>query len=293
MLILLFCSLTIVVIKPYDNISEEPTPTCGGTELPPSSPFFFERFYLAELEDFINDGLSRRRIPCHINVYQDNQDQLFSMIFCLVAVQEFPDYIVVHNASRRQVLQMSNDLSTTHMLETFGCYFAIATDERYRCIAVFRPGSSVNQTVHIRINYDEYQQRLLNHIDRGFNVHQRKIYYDNEGLKVDCIFERGFRVSVRDAIDIRSLHQLVEANQQRGLYLADGNARLEDGEVKYSVVFNSQTFGNCEYRVDFNLDALQLFNLERQIAPRCHITVIIPNTGSLTPQYIAVFWCKE
>ena len=213
------------------------------------------------------------------------------MIFCLVAVREFPDYIILRNVTRRRVLRMSTDLSTTHMLETLGCYFAV--DERYRCIAVFRPGSSVNQTVHVRINYDEYQQRLLNHLDRGFNVHQRKIYYNNGDLKVDCIFERGFRVSVRDAIDVRSLHQLVEANQQRGLYLAEGNARLEDGEVKYSVVFNSQTFGNCEYRVDFNLDALQLFNLERQLAPRCHITVIIPNTGSLTPQYIVVFWCKE
>jgi len=39
---------------------------------------------------------------------------------------------------------------------------------------------------------------------------------------------------------------------------------------------------------------MQLFNREQQYAREgCHISVIIPNTGSFTPQYIAVFWCTD
>jgi len=43
--------------------------------------------------------------------------------------------------------------------------------------------------------------------------------------------------------------------------------------------------------VEYNLDALQLFNREQRYAREgCHISaVIISNTGSLTPQYIVVF----
>lgn len=215
------------------------------------------------------------------------------MIFCTPILLEFPDYRIVYNATRSQLRDMSDALSATHMIETLGCYFNEAG--RYRCVAVFRPGNSANQIVYIRMRYDEYQQRLLRHLDEGFNVYRRKIYNDNGDLKVDVIFQNEYSVSVRDAVDISTLHQLVEGNQQRGLYLADGNARLEGGEIIYSAVFTTQRYGNntCEYRVDFNLDALQLFNLERDIAPRCHILVIIPTTGNITPLYTAVFWCRE
>jgi len=258
--------------------------------LPTSSPFFFERLYLVELEDFINDGIARQRVPCYINTYRDNRDLLFSMIFCTPRAIERPDYRIMHNATGPEVLDLADRLSETHVVETLGCYF---NGTEHRCVAVFRPDNSTKQIVYIRMRYDEYQQRLLLHQDEGFNVYKRKIYYDKGDLSVDVIFQTEYSVSFQDAIDITTLQQLVEVNQQRGLYLADGNARLENEEVIYSTVFTTQTFGNCEYRVEFNLDALLLFNLERQISPRCHILVIIPTTGDITPLYTAVFWCQK
>jgi len=200
----------------------------------------------------------------------------------------------MHNASQADVLETAESLHDTHVLETLGCYFN--EDDNYRCIVVFRPGNgSEDQSVHIRISYEEYQQSLLDQIERGFNVYQRKIYYDKVtgDLTVDVIFQREVSVSVQDGITIQDLHQLTEENQQNGLYLADGNARLEGEQIIYSAVFTSELFGDCENRVYFNYDALQLFNLEQSIAPLCHIAVIIPTTGNITPLYTAVFWCQE
>ena len=251
---------------------------------------------LRELKQFIDDGLNlpRKRVPCYINVYDDTRETLFAIIFCIVEVHLAPGYIVVHNATRTEVLEMSETYKETHMLETLGCYFN--EEDKYRCVAVFRPDSNnTNQAIFIRDSYGLYQRRLLNHIARGFNVYRRKIYYDrNSGdLTVDVIFQREVSVSLRDGITVQDLNRLVEANQQNGLYLADGNARFEGGDIIYSAVFTRETFGDCEYQVYFNYDALLLFSLEQDLAPRCHIYVIIPTTGNLTPLFTAVFWCRE
>jgi len=147
----------------------------------------------------------------------------------------------------------------------------------------------------LRVPYNEYQQKLSKFQKEGVRVYRRTIYLDGRDLFVNAIFRQAdYGVSLRDGIDLRGLVQLIERNKERGFFLADGNARLEGGEVIYSAVFTTERFGNCEYIVEYNLDALQLFNRERQYARRgCHITVIIPNTGSITPQYIAVFWCTD
>ena len=47
----------------------------------------------------------------------------------------------------------------------------------------------------------------------------------------------GYAVSLHDGINIRGLVQLIERNKERGLLLADGNARMDGDQVVYSVVY--------------------------------------------------------
>ena len=127
----------------------------------------------------------------------------------------------------------------------------------------------------------------------GFTVFHCKIYTEGSRVFVDVCFQRNtpYTVAFNDVINIRNLVQTIERNEQRGFYLTDGNARLEGNNMVYSAVFSTQTYGTCDYRVIINVDALQLFERERVLArDNYQMTAIIPTTGNLTPQFIAVFW---
>ena len=231
-----------------------------------------------------------------MNTYHDTRDTLFSMIFC--RVPDVSQYEIEHGLSARNLNRRVGELRKTHRIYNFICYRDDKDD--FRCIAVFEPVTRQQRReekteLMINVPYGEYQRRLLTLQDQNMNILRRNIYSSGRDLAVCAIFRSpGYAVSLRDGIDRDSLHRLVERNRERGFFLADGNARMDGDRVLYSVVFTSQRYGNCDYRVVYNLDALQLFNREQQYARQgCHITVLIPNTGSLTPQYIAVFWCTD
>ena len=231
-----------------------------------------------------------------MNTYHDTRDTLFSMIFC--KVPDVSQYEIEHGLSARNLNKRVNELRKTHRVHNFICYHDDNDD--FRCIAVFEPVTRRQRReekteLMINVPYDEYQHRLLTLQDQNMNILRRNIYSSGRDLAVCAIFRSpGYAVSLRDGIDRDSLHRLVERNRERGFFLADGNARMDGDQILYSVVFTSQRYGNCDYRVEYNLDALQLFNIEQRYARQgCHITVVIPNTGSLTPQYIAVFWCTD
>ena len=231
-----------------------------------------------------------------MNTYHDSRDTLFSMILC-----SFPNdsqYEIEHGLSTRNLSRRANQLRKTHRIHNFVCYND--DKDRFRCVAVFEPVTRQQRRTEktelmINVSYNEYQQRLLTLQNQDMQVFRRNIYSSGGDLYVNAIFRKpGHAVSLRDGIDIWRLTQLIERNKERGFFLADGNARMDGYQVVYSVVFTTQRFGNCDYRVEYNLDALQLYYKERQYArDGCHITVIIPNTGCLTPQYIAVFWCTD
>ena len=131
---------------------------------------------------------------------------------------------------------------------------------------------------------------------KGFRVFQCKIYYDNKNLVVDTCYRKEekqeFFVSLHDGTDIRSLIQTVERNEERGLYLTDGNARLFRGDIVFSAVFSTVKYGSCDYKVVYNVDAPQLYERGVHLAKQgYHVTSIIPTTGNLTPQFIVIFWC--
>ena len=269
-------------------------PPCKGIALPSSTPFFFERFYLEELPEFILDGKKRGRIPCYINVYRDTIDLLFSMIFC--RVPDVSKYEIVEGVSRRQLSKMAKQFKKCRVI-TLVCYYK---GRNLLYIAVFeclskRQFKAQKTEYLLNVPYDEYQQRLLQFQENDIHVYRRNIYLNGGNLFVNAIFRRAdYGVSLRDGINLNTLIQVTERNKERGFFLADGNARMEGEQVIYSVVFTTERYGNCECRVEYNVDALQLFNREQQYARQgCHITVLIPNTGSLTPQYIAVFWCTD
>ena len=116
---------------------------------------------------------------------------------------------------------------------------------------------------------------------------------ENGQVFVDVCYQRNrpYVVALQDRIDQASIVQTVQRNEQRGYYLTDGNARLEGDRMVYSAVFSTQKYGSCDYRVIYNVDALQLYERERALSrDGYHITTIIPTTGNLTPLYIAVFW---
>ena len=289
--------------------------------MPSISPYFFERFHLKELIDFIEEGKKRNRVPCHMNVYYDIQDTLFSVIFC--GVPDASQYEIEHGLSPANLTRRANELKETHRIHNFVCYknvsnvccdnvssvcccnvSYICSDACYnndstQCVAVFEPTREQNGTekteLMIDVPYDEYQQRSLVLQDQDMQVFHRKIYFCCQNLSVSAIFRNSdYLVSLVENIEIWDLYQLIKRNERRGYFLADGNARMDGDQVIYSVVFTTQKFGNCDYRVEFNVDGLQLYYIEERYAREgCHISVIIPNTGSLTPQYIAVFWCTD
>ena len=98
-------------------------------------------------------------------------------------------------------------------------------------------------------------------------------------------------MSLHDGTDLRTLAQVIDRNKERGLYLSDGNARNDGTRMIFSAVFTTKKYGNCDYLVLHNLDALQLYERERRLRQDgYHVTAVIPTTGDLTPLFMAVFW---
>ena len=195
----------------------------------------------------------------------------------------------------KDVTDKAKEMRKTHRMQTGSCY--LNANNKVRCIAVFCPKKDVPNTVcDLHQSYASYQSRLIKQQERGFKVYQRKVYLDGGRVFVDVCYRkesknRPFSVALNDQVDLSSLIQTTQRNEQRGFYLTDGNARLVGNQVIYSAVFSTVKYGNCDYRVVYNLDAMQLYERERALAQDgYHITAIIPNTGNLTPQFIAVFW---
>ena len=229
-------------------------------------------------------------VPSHINVYRDDTDLLFSMIF--TRVENASACTILTAATTREVSQKTNELRSTHRIRTGSCYRD--ANNQPRCVVVFCPRNEVRpMQCNFHQTYADYQNRLFVQHGRGYSVFQRKIYMENDGAFVDVCYQRNtpYVVSLQDRIDPANLFQTVQKNEQLGYYLTDGNARMEGDRMVYSAVFSTQKYGSCDYRVIYNVDALQLYERERALSrDGYHITTIIPTTGNLTPQYIAVFW---
>ena len=200
--------------------------------------------------------------------------------------------IILTANTTREISQKTKQLRRTHRIVTCVCYRN--SNNQLRCIAVFCLKKEVPRTqCNLHQSYSRYQNRLIRQQQKGFTVFQRKIYIEDGRVFVDVCYRknRQHTVALNDRTDIRNLVQTIERNEQRGFYLTDGNARLEGSNMVYSAVFSTQTYGNCDYRVIYNVDALQLFERERALAREgYHMIAIIPTTGNLTPQFIAVFW---
>ena len=200
--------------------------------------------------------------------------------------------IVLTAVTTRNISRTAKQLRRTHRIITACCYRN--ANNQLRCIAVLCPKKEVpNTQCNLHQSYRKYQNRLIEQQEDGFTVFQRKIYIEGERVFVDVCYRKNgqYAIALNDRTDIRNLVQTIERNEQRGFYLTDGNARLEGSNMVYSAVFSMQTYGSCDYRVIYNVDALQLFERETALArDGYHMTAIIPTTGNLTPQFIAVFW---
>ena len=256
----------------------------------PNRSFYFERIYEDEIDDFIGDGRRLNTVPLYINVYRDDSDLLFSMIFS--RVENVSACTILTRATRKRVSRKTKEISKTHQIKTAVCYHN--AKNKLRCIAVFCPKKEVPTTqCDLHQSYSKYQNKLIQQQGKRFTVFQRKIYTEGSRVFVDVCYQRNrpYTVALYDVIDIRNLVQTIEQNEQRGFYLTDGNAHLEGNNMVYSAVFSTQRYGTCDYRVISNVDALQLFEREKVLARDGYqLTTIIPTTGNLTPQFIAVFW---
>ena len=263
--------------------------------MPSLGPIFFERLYEDEIEDFIADAIRFIAVPSYINPYRDDQDLLFSIVFSRVNNASACVILSPPNTTVSDVEQKRKEIRRTHRILTASCY--LNDNNSVRCIAVFCPKEEVpNTSCDLHQSYHDYQNKVIRQQDRGFKVYQRKIYLDGQRIFVDVCYRKEqtnqpFSVALIDQTDLSSLIKTIQRNEQRGFYLTDGNARLVGNQVVYSAVFSTVKYGNCDYRVVYNLDAVQLYERERAYAEEgFHITAIIPNTGNLTPQFIAVFW---
>lgn len=274
------------------NFNTDPPP-CKGKGLPDRRPVYFERLYEDDIDYFVSDGRRLNAVPSYINPYKDDSDLLFSIIFS--RVKNASACVVVSSVTTKAVAEKTKELKKTHRIKTASCYYN--ADNKLRCIAVFCPKREVPLTeCSLHQSYFDYQNKVIKQQERGYKVFQRKLYYKDGTYFVDVCYQKESKknpliVSLSDKGDIRSLTQMIQRNEQRGLYLTDGNARMERNRMEYSAVFSTVKYGSCDYQVLYNLDALQLYDRERALArDNYHLTAIIPTTGSLTPQFIAVFW---
>lgn len=221
---------------------------------------------------------------------------LFSMVFS--RVDNASACTVLTSATNKQIKDTTKRLKRSHRVVTMACYLK---GNNKRCIAVYCPrkqkcGGSGTRTLPNLVctlaqKYSAYQNSLQNRHEKGFRVAQRKIYLDGTTLLVDVCYQKKITVSLHDAVDLNTLRQTVERNEERGLYLTDGNARMVGTQMVFSAVFTTKKYGSCDYRVIYNVDASQLYERERMYNQNgYHITAIIPTTGDLTPLFIAVFW---
>lgn len=271
-------------------------PACKGTCLPARRPIYFERFYLSEIDDLVAEANRFNAVPSHITVYEDDLDMLFSMVFS--RVDNASACTVLTSSTTKQVSDTTKRLRRTHRIVTATCYLK---GNSKRCIAVFCPKKQKcggrgsrnlpNLSCKFAQRYGAYQNSLIKRHQKGFRVTQRKIYLDGTTLLVDVCYQKKITVSLHDSFDLSALRQTVERNKQRGLYLTDGNARMDGTRMVFSAVFTTKKYGSCDYRVIYNVDASQLYERERMYNQNgYHITTIIPTTGQLTPLFIAVFW---
>ena len=199
--------------------------------------------------------------------------------------------IILTAATIKQVTEKTNEIIRTHQIKTASCYHN--ANNKLRCIAVFCPRKEVPDTqieCNLHQPYSNYQNGQQG---RGFTVFQRKIYMKGSCMFEDVCYQKNRSFTVHDdvALSIRNLVSTIERKEQRGFYLTDGNARLEGNNIVYSAVFSTQRYGMCDYRVISNVNAFQLYERYRVLAwDGYHLTTIIPTTGNLTPQFIAVFW---
>lgn len=220
---------------------------------------------------------------------------LFSAVFS--RVDNASACTILTSATVNEVTRATKKLKNNRIVSV-ACY---VDGSNKRCIAVFCPKKQKCTNRKSRTlpkvvcsfsqKYAAYQSILRKRYNKGFRVSRRKIYLDGTKLLVDVCYRKGITVSLHDGTDLRTLIQTVERNQQRGLYLADGNARMVGTRMVFSAVFTTTKYGSCGYRVLYNVDALRLYEQERVLnQDGYHITTIIPTTGDLTPLFIAVFW---
>ena len=203
--------------------------------------------------------------------------------------------IILTSATTKEVSQKVKSMKATHRIKTASCY--LNDDNKVRCVAVFCPRKELPSTIcDLHQSYHDYQNSLNERRAKGFNIYQRKIYLDGGNLFVDVCYHKQqsddeFSVSLHDGTDLNNLIQAVRRNEDRELYLTDGNARWDGNRLIYSGVFSTRKYGSCDYKIAYNLDALQLYERERVLGRQgYHITTIIPTTGRLTPQFFVVFW---
>jgi len=155
------------------------------------------------------------------------------MIFC--SAPDASQYEIKHGFSTRNLSRIAKKLKKTQRMHNFAYY----NDERdgLHCVTVFEPVTrqqrrTENTELMINVPYEEYQQKLLILKDQGMWVLFRNICSSGGDLTVSAIFRSlGHAVSLHDKIDLRSLVQLIERNKERGLFLADGNARMDGNQV--------------------------------------------------------------
>ena len=198
--------------------------------------------------------------------------------------------IILTAATTKQVTEKTKEIRETHRIKTASCCHN--ANNKLCCIAVFCPRKEVpNTQCNLHQSYSDYQNELIQQQGRGFTVFQLKIYMEGSCMFVDVCYQKNRPFTVHVALSIRNLVSTIERKEQHGFYLTDGNARLEGNNIVYSAVFSTQTYGTCDYRVISNVNAFQLYEKYRVLArDGYHLTTIIPTTGNLTTQFIAVFW---
>ena len=110
-------------------------PPCQGECLPTRTPVYFERLFLSEIDESITEGRIRNIVPTHINVYRDDTDILFSVVFS--GVDNATACTILTSATINTVSETKKRLKKTHQVVSVACY--LNHRNRPRCIAVFCP----------------------------------------------------------------------------------------------------------------------------------------------------------
>ena len=269
--------------------SIDDTPLCQSDLLPEQPSVVIDSIDEGGLKQYIEDFTTRDMVPCHVNSFTDGQNVKFSVVFC--SVNDPSQYTFLYAVSKRNLSKTSKAIRDTHSLQTLACYDNVRG--KLRCAAVLGPTQKLTK-FSIAMPYGNYQIQLLKRRKSKLAVFSRKVYVKKSAndLLVDVVYQRqSFSTSLQDLLTLNQLVRLVEANKQRGFYLADGNSRLHYGDVVYSALFTTQKYGKCNYKVLYNLSVGELYDVTIDLSKHgYHIKVIIPTTGQARTLYIAVFW---